>query len=120
MGVTPASRTIAKKRKLTISLLVITFAFIILTLPSTIARGFLSNWMYATLPWANMTLDVLDYFSFLNHASVSFNCFLTNYKFRNVVIWCLQNKQDPAWTVRVHQSSCPIQGFPATWYHSSS
>jgi hypothetical protein len=85
-SVAESSQTLAKKRKLTISLLVISFAFIILTLPSTIAWGFFADWMYATLPWANLTLDFLDYFSFLNHVSVFLSCFFTNNKFRKVVI----------------------------------
>jgi hypothetical protein len=85
-----AERTLAKKRKLTISLIVITCAFIILTLPSTIAWSFLVDWMYATLPWANLTLDLLDYFAFFNHTSVFFSCFLTNNKFRSVVTQCLR------------------------------
>jgi hypothetical protein len=81
-----SDRALAKKRKLTISILVITFAFIFLTLPSMIAWGFLADWMYATLPWGNLTLDILDYLSFSNHSSVFFSCFLTNYKFRGVIM----------------------------------
>jgi hypothetical protein len=87
-----SSRTLAKKRKLTISLLAITFAYIVLTLPSTIGWSFLMDWMYATLPWANLTLDIMDYFSFLNNASVFFTCFLTNKKFRNVITNCCRRK----------------------------
>jgi hypothetical protein len=73
----------AKKRKLTISLLAITFAFILMTLPATIAWGYMS-WVLA-LPWGRFTLNILGYFLFLNHASVFFNCLLCNYKFRSAV-----------------------------------
>jgi hypothetical protein len=81
-----SNRALAKKRRLTISLIVITFSYIVLTLPSTIGWSFLMNWMYETLPWANLTLNIMDYLSFLNHASVFFTCFLTNYKFREVIL----------------------------------
>jgi hypothetical protein len=84
-NITLSDQALAKRRKFTISLLVITFAFILLALPSTIAWGFLYNWISATFPWANLTMSVLDHFSFLNHASVFFSCFLTNYKFRAIV-----------------------------------
>jgi hypothetical protein len=96
-------QTLAKKRRLTISLIVITFAYIILTLPSTIGWSFLVDWMYETLPWANLTLNVLDYISFLNHASVFFSCFLTNFKFRSVIIRYYRKKALPQSTVtRTH------------------
>ncbi len=78
----------AKKRKLTISLLAITFAFIVLTLPSTIAWGYMP-WV-RLLPWGRLTLQILDYAAFLNYASVFINCLMCNYKFRSAVKMCVK------------------------------
>jgi hypothetical protein len=81
---TERQRAQAKKTRLTISILAITFAFIILTLPATISYGLMWSWV-VKLPWGILTLNILDYLSFLNHASLFLNCFMTNSKFRRAV-----------------------------------
>ena len=80
------SEKVAKKKtKLTISLLVITFCFIVLTLPSTIAWGYLPDYLYS-FEYGALVLSTLDDFSFSNHASVFITSFVSNYKFRLVFI----------------------------------
>lgn len=75
-----------KKKKLTISLVVVTTAFVVLTFPSTICWGYLSDIFY-TWPYGVMVLNILDYFSFANHASLFFFTFISNYKFRRVIYY---------------------------------
>jgi hypothetical protein len=74
----------AKKRKLTVSLVSISLAFVVLTLPATIGWGYMS-WLQ-DLPHGYFTLTMMDHFLFLNHASVFFTCLLSNYKFRKVIL----------------------------------
>jgi hypothetical protein len=93
-----SQKAYSKKRKLTVSLLVISFTFMFLTLPATIGWGYFS-WA-KTLPWGMLSLHVLDYLAFLNHTSLFFNCFITNYKFRKAVklyarrIFCCKKTSD--------------------------
>lgn len=74
-----------KKMRLTISLVIITNAFIVMTLPGMIAYGFFFNLLYSSS--LGMIIGFLaDGLLFLNHASLFFICFLSNVKFRQIVI----------------------------------
>lgn len=75
-----------KKRNLTVSLLVVTSAFIVLTFPSTIAYGYFSDYLY-TVPYGRFLLELFDYFSFFNHVCMFFFTFITHQKFRNIVLF---------------------------------
>jgi hypothetical protein len=60
------------------SLLVITFLFLIMTVPTSIAFGFFET------KTSNLVLFALDDLSFLNNSLLFFTCFFTNLKFRKV------------------------------------
>ena len=62
-----------------ISILVITFLFLIMTTPVSVAYGF----FYEQL--SKIVLSILDELSFLNNSTLFFTCFFTNSKFRKVV-----------------------------------
>jgi hypothetical protein len=74
-----------RRKSLTFSLLFITISFLIMTLPTQICYSFfLSDFLYdETL---NNILVLLDCLSFFNHSSLFFSCFITNRKFREIVI----------------------------------
>jgi hypothetical protein len=81
---TSMSRADRKKQRLTISLVVITFLFLIMTLPSTIWFGFVKQ----ALPNTDTTIIVgqlLDNIAFLQHSSLLITSYLTNYKFREAL-----------------------------------
>lgn len=86
-----------KKRNLTLSLLVVTFAFIVLTFPSTIGYGYFSDYLFST-DFGPLLLYCLDYLSFFNHVSIFFFTFMTHRKFRKIVVYqasrifCFMNK----------------------------
>jgi hypothetical protein len=91
-----------KMKNLTISLLFITFAFIFLTLPAAISYGFFSSFFESTKVLQSI-LIILDYLSFFNHSSIFFNSFISNLKFRKIVLSiyrlkflgkCLEKKKD--------------------------
>jgi hypothetical protein len=75
----------SKKRNLTWSLLYITFLFIIMTLPSSVAYGFFDDFFNSTKSLQSVIV-ILDYLSFLNRSTLFFDCFLTNIIFRKNVI----------------------------------
>ena len=62
-----------------ISILFITFVFLIMTTPVSVAYGFFSD----KVPL--IVLNILDELSFLNNSTLFFSCFFTNLKFRKVV-----------------------------------
>ena len=61
------------------SILLITFIFLIMTMPASIAYGFFYYKLSPTV------LTLLDVFSFLNNSTLFFTCFFTNSKFRKVI-----------------------------------
>ncbi len=63
---TKEKNRMADKQKMTFSLIVITFSFVVLTLPSTIFYGFISLDNYKEY---KMIGTILDFFGFLNHTS---------------------------------------------------
>ncbi|RNA13442.1 rhodopsin-like protein [Brachionus plicatilis] len=71
--------------RLTISILAITFGYIIMTLPVTIIIGFFFNF-FSSLPNGLSYLSMADSFGFLFHATLFINCIATNIKFRRYVI----------------------------------
>jgi hypothetical protein len=87
-----------KKRRLTISLIVITCAFVVMTMPSTIMFGFFIRIIYYEI--GKEILYLVDSIAFLNHSSIFFTCFLTNVKFRSIVLnrfssWLGRSSQGP-------------------------
>ncbi|RNA14003.1 G-coupled receptor -like protein [Brachionus plicatilis] len=81
-------KSIIKKRRLTISILAITFGYIIMTLPVTIMTSFYFYYFFS-LPNGLTYLSMADSFGFLFHATLFFNCIATNIKFRRYVIRAL-------------------------------
>lgn len=75
-----------KKRNLTVSLLVVTSAFVILTFPATIGFGYFGDYLYTT-DYGLFMLYCLDYLSFFNHISIFFFTFMTHRKFRKIVMY---------------------------------
>ena len=76
-----------KIRKLcetTVSLLVISICFLIMTLPAAIAFVYFPQFFKST-PFLNNILTLIDYWSFLNHSSLFFSCYITNLKFRYII-----------------------------------
>ncbi|CAF0763062.1 unnamed protein product [Brachionus calyciflorus] len=93
-------RAIKRKRRLTISILSITFAFIVLTLPASIAYGFFLNYFNSMGSRGKAFLHLLDFFGFFFHSSLFINCFITNIKFRKYVLTKIRrlfkiNKKSP-------------------------
>ena len=77
-----AIKKMKKKRQMTFSLLVISFSFIIFTMPSSLFYGFVS---LDNTSLFNKIGASLDFFGWFNHASVFITTFFTNMKFRNKV-----------------------------------
>ena len=75
-------KNMKKKRQMTFSLLVISFSFIILTLPSSLFYGFVS---LDNVSLYNKIGASLDFFGWFNHASVFITTLFTNLRFRNKV-----------------------------------
>lgn len=73
------SSSLLSRRRLTISLLSITFAFIFMTLPSSIAYGFFAHYNKNKF---ELIFRFLDNVAFLFHSSLFFNCFISNTRFR--------------------------------------
>lgn len=73
-----------KRQNLTISLLIISFLFVLMTSPGSILFGFFYNQILGDLDRAYIFL--IDDISFLNHASLFFISFASNMKFRKAVI----------------------------------
>lgn len=69
-----------KKMANVLSLVLVAVLFLLMTFPNTILQTFFSD---------RLTIDVIyfsDHISFLNHSMIFFLCFVTNRKFRNIVI----------------------------------
>jgi hypothetical protein len=82
-----------ERRRLTILLLAITISFILMTLPPNILFGFFKIQLGSPLL---PIYAFFDYIGFLNRASLFFNCFITNLKFRTVVMkFLVRQKVNP-------------------------
>lgn len=80
-----ALKSMRKKRRLTISILSISLAFILMTAPSSMVFGFFSQDIIK-IKNGLLILNILDSIAFLFHSSLFFNCFITNIKFRKFCI----------------------------------
>jgi hypothetical protein len=69
-----------KKQQMTISLLIVTFIFLIMSLPNTIYFGFFSDYN------KNGKLSVLlDHIGFMHHSTLFFSLYFTNNYFRRAI-----------------------------------
>jgi hypothetical protein len=75
----------SNKKNLTHTLLTISTVFIIMTLPSSIAYGYLIE-TYGENPVVVRIFHLLDHLAFLYHTTLFFNCLISNIKFRNCVL----------------------------------
>jgi hypothetical protein len=73
-----------KKMRLTISLVIITVLFLVMTLPSSIAFAFFANDLFAS-EYGGIVLKLLDFLSFLNRSTLFISCYLTNVKFKKII-----------------------------------
>ena len=73
-----------RRRRLTVSLLFITFGFIVMTLPATLIFGFFYA-IFFSFPLGEALAMLADFVMFFQHSSIFFTCYLTNYKFRAIV-----------------------------------
>lgn len=69
--------------KLTFSLLVITISFIVMTFPGSVLYGYFEL-NTGTIRYSFIKFS--DFLGFVNRASLFFNCFMTNLKFRSIVL----------------------------------
>lgn len=74
----------SKKFNLTVSLIIISFLFLVMTAPGTIMFGYFYDGLFARLDKSIAYL--VDDISFLNHASLFFISFVSIRKFRKIVI----------------------------------
>jgi len=84
-----AIKNFNKRKRITISLCVISISFMIMTLPSTIYWAFFVN--HDSLSIFFNIGGLLDFVSFLNHASIFYTSYLTNMTFKKYVNRCLTN-----------------------------
>ena len=80
-------KSLKRKRKMTYSLLAISFTYIFMTFPSIIYFCFISDSIKKqSLSIADNIGAILDFLHFTNNCTVFFNCFITNLKFRKTVL----------------------------------
>ncbi len=80
------NRDVIKMKRLkglTISLLIISMTFLVI--PASISFVYFSQFCRSSTFLTNI-LTLIDYLSFLNHSSLFFHCYITNIKFRSLVI----------------------------------
>ena len=82
-------KNLQKKRNLTLSLLAISFLFLICTLPAEFFYGYLKD--YFTIENKHLIGSCLDFFSFLNHSTLFYTLLFSYLKFRQIV--CLEFKR---------------------------
>jgi hypothetical protein len=75
-----------KLKNLTYSLVFLSVSYIIMTLPSTLVFAIMGDHIHAMNLNEKSGFFLLDTFLFLNHSILFFNCFITNFKFRKIVI----------------------------------
>jgi hypothetical protein len=78
-----------RKRRLTISLFIITFGFIVMTLPGSIVYGFFFDLLRPTAV-GHAVLIACDCFLFSQHAMLFFMCLITNIFFRQAIVELFQ------------------------------
>lgn len=77
------SKSAAKRRNLTFSLLLLTFLFLAMTVPGTILFAFFYDNVLSSLDLSSIYM--IDDISFLNNSMIFFVCLISNRKFRNTV-----------------------------------
>lgn len=87
IGITQKSKD---RKNLTYTLFKISIAFILMTLPSTIAFGFLNDSNFDYIMNKVILFKLLDNLSFFHHTTLFFTCFLSNFTFRNSVLNIIQ------------------------------
>ena len=76
--------SLKKTRNLTLSILIITICFILMSFPASFCFGFYLDYFRSSQSLYNIAI-LIDYFSFLNHSTLFFNCILTNKRFREII-----------------------------------
>ena len=76
-----AAKTFNKKKRVTMSLVTVSIAYMVMTLPSTFFFAFIYEYI-PLIPWGRYFDDFVDFVSFANHASIFFSSFFTNARFR--------------------------------------
>ena len=79
-------KSLKRKQKTTFTLLAISFASILMSFPATVYYMLIYHRISKEFIYANEIGAVLNFISFFNNASVFFNCFITNFKFRKIVL----------------------------------
>ena len=74
-----------KMINLTVSLLFITFLFVLMCLPGTFAYKYFGDYFYSTNELKAIIYSI-DSLSFLNRSSIFINCMISNVKFRSTVL----------------------------------
>ena len=103
---TNSNRIQNKKRKMTISLLMISLSFLFLTLPGSIFYGYLIRNYKAKL--TNLIGSCLNFLTFFNHSSLLLNLLIFNYKFRGVFLSKFNRKRNATslkYTSRINHSN---------------
>jgi hypothetical protein len=78
------SKTDKNIRQITISLIVISMNFLLMTLPANIAFGYFHKILLKT-DHGNFILHFLDIFLFFNHSSLFITCYITNIHYKKVI-----------------------------------
>jgi hypothetical protein len=86
-------KTIAyyKKRNLSISIIMMSFLYILMTLPGSVSFAFFIV-EFRSNRYLTIVLNTLDCIVFLNHSIILIKCFIVNSKFRNFIIRFLRNQ----------------------------
>lgn len=75
---------VKRRPNLTVSLIILSFLFLVMTIPGTMLFGFFFEDILSNL---NQTfIFLIDDITFLNHAMIFFISFLSNKKFRKAII----------------------------------
>lgn len=77
-------KIVAKRRNLTISLLFLSFLFLIMTVPGTFLFAYFYDSVLSTL--GIQCIYLIDDISFFNNSILFFICFISNKKFRSTII----------------------------------
>lgn len=99
------SKSNQKKRRVTISLVLVTAFFILMTMPSSILFGFFFDDI-TDIPIGRHLLIITDCLSFLHSTSIFFITLATNSKFRNV-LYKLFKKCIPCFSINYWQKKNP-------------
>ena len=92
-------KTFEKKRKITMSLVSVSIAYVLMTSPTTLFFSFIYD-NIPLIPYGRYFDDFVDFLSFANHASTFFTSYFTNSKFRKcfyrflniLLIKCIRKK----------------------------